>query len=254
MRAILTYHSIDPSASTISCDPEAFARHVAWLVSGQVAVATLGDLMTMPDETDAVALTFDDAYVNFEQIAAPRLLDRGLPVTMFVVSDLVGTVNSWDDGPDRTTPQLPLLDWPALVSLRERGVTLGAHSRTHADLSQLADARIEDEVEGSAEHIERRTGTRPEVFAYPYGRTSPAVARAVQKVFDFGCTTEFRVLGGSDDPALLPRLDMYYFQRPGSLESWGRAWFGARVRARHLARRVRSMAAGTAPRLGMRTR
>ena len=53
---------------------------------------------------------------------------------------------------------------------------------------------------------------------------------------------------------LLPRLDMYYFQRPGSLESWGRAWFGARVRARHLARRVRSMAAGTAPRLGMRTR
>jgi hypothetical protein len=75
----------------------------------------------------------------------------------------------------------------------------------------------------------------------------------VAKAFRVGCATEFRVLSGSDHPALLPRLDMYYFQRPGSLESWGRVWFGARIRARHLARRARMLAAGATTRPGVRT-
>jgi hypothetical protein len=108
-------------------------------------------------------------------------------------------------------------------------------------------------VLGSAEAIASRTGRRPAAFAYPYGRTSPAGARAVERAFRFGCTTEFQVLAGPPDRALLPRLDMYYFQRPGSLSQWGRAAFDARIRVRHLVRRVRSMAVGTAPRPGVRT-
>ena len=253
MRAILTYHSIDPSGSPISCHPDAFARHVEWMTAGGVAVTTLEGLMSLPEDADAVALTFDDAYVNFEQIAAPRLLDHGLPVTLFVVADRAGSGNIWDDGPRRTTPELPLLGWPALLRLQDRGVTLGAHSRTHADLSVLDGERLEDEVLGSAEAIATRAGRRPEAFAYPYGRTSPGGARAVAKGFRFGCTTEFRALAGADDPALLPRLDMYYFQRPGSLAQWGRATFDARIRMRHLARSVRKMAAGATTRSGVRT-
>ncbi len=253
MRAILTYHSIDASGSPISCHPAAFARHVEWMAAGSVTVTTLDDLLLLPEEADAVALTFDDAYVNFEQIAAPRLLDCGLPVTLFVVADLAGTSNVWDDGPRRTTPALPLLGWEALLRLQALGVTLGAHSRTHADLSVLDGERLEDEVLGSAEAIAERAGRRPEAFAYPYGRTSPAGARAVAKAFRVGCTTEFQALSGSNDPALLPRLDMYYFQRPGSLESWGRAWFGARIRVRHLARRARMLAAAATTRPGVRT-
>ena len=253
MRAILTYHSIDPSGSPISCHPDAFDRHLEWLTSGGVAVTTLDELLTLPDSADAVALTFDDAYVNFGDVAAPRLLDRGLPVTLFVVADLAAASNVWDEGPRRTTPALPLLDWPALLRLQDRGVTLGAHSRTHADLSLLDGGRLEDEVLGSAEAIAAHAGRRPAAFAYPYGRTSAAGIRAVAKAFRVGCTTEFRVLSGADQPALLPRLDMYYFQRPGSLESWGRAWFDARIRVRHLARRVRSLAAGSAPPPGVRT-
>jgi peptidoglycan/xylan/chitin deacetylase (PgdA/CDA1 family) len=258
MRAILTYHSIDPSGSPISCHPDAFAGHVAWLASGQVAVKTIDELMGSAgdggdNDSDAVAVTFDDAYVNFDTVAAPRLLEHGLPVTVFVVSDLAGTTNSWDNGPRRTTPELPLLDWPALIRLQERGVTLGAHSRTHADVSRLDGARLEDEVGGSAERLEARTGVRPGVFAYPYGHISAASAGAVQRTFRFGCTTELRVLAPSDQPALLPRLDMYYFQQPDSLAQWGGARFRARLRARTLARRHRMAAGGAASRSGMRT-
>jgi peptidoglycan/xylan/chitin deacetylase (PgdA/CDA1 family) len=252
MRAILTYHSIDPSGSPISCHPDAFAAHVDWLASGQVAVTTIDQLMDLPVDANAVAVTFDDAYVNFGELAAPRLLDRGFPVTLFVVADFAGTTNSWDDMPRRTTPQLPLLDWPALIRLQERGVTLGAHSRTHADLSRLDDGRIEQEVGGCVERMQARTGIRPTIFAYPYGHTSAASACAVERTFRFGCTTEFRALGPSDVPALLPRLDMYYFQRPGSLLRWGRRSFDARIRMRQFARRAKGITVDAASRTGTR--
>jgi peptidoglycan/xylan/chitin deacetylase (PgdA/CDA1 family) len=244
MRAILTYHSIDPSGSPISCRPDAFDRHVEWLASGRVRTTTIDELMILPDDADAVAITFDDAYVNFGDTAAPRLLDHGLPVTVFVVADLAGRTNAWDDGPARTIPALPLLDWPALVRLQERGVSLGAHSRTHADLRALPPAALDDEVLGSAAVMEQRTGRRPSVFAYPYGHTDVRCAKAVGQAFRYGCTAAFRPLQDGDDAALLPRLDMYYFQRPGALESWGRPAFTARVQARGLLRRARRIAEG----------
>jgi peptidoglycan/xylan/chitin deacetylase (PgdA/CDA1 family) len=253
MRAILTYHSIDDSGSFVSCHPDAFARHVDWLASGRVTVTTIDQLLAMPPDEDAVALTFDDAYVNFGEVAAPRLLEHGLPVTVFVVSQLAGTTNRWDDGPRRVTPSLPLLDWDALARLHDRGVSLGAHSRTHADVSAIEDSALEDEIVRSGEEIYQRTGGRPAAFAYPFGHLSPASVRMVRRTYRYGVTTEFRVLSTAEDAALLPRLDMYYFQQPDSLAGWGRASFGARIRARQLARRARRLGGSTIITRAMRT-
>jgi peptidoglycan/xylan/chitin deacetylase (PgdA/CDA1 family) len=252
VRAILTYHSIDPSGSPISCHPEVFERHVAWLASGRVQVTTIGGLLALPDDADAVAVTFDDAFANFADAAA-RLLEHGLPVVVFVVSDLAGAANSWDDGPRRTTPRLPLLDWDALARLQERGVTLGAHSRTHADVSAIDGNALRDEIVGSGEAIFERTGSRPTAFAYPFGHLDQASVALVRRTYQHGVTTDFRVLHTAEDAALLPRLDMYYFQRPDSLAGWGRAAFGARIRVRRLARRARRLGGSTIITRAMRT-
>ena len=235
MRAILTYHSIDSSGSPISCSPAAFDRHVAWLASGRVRVTTVDDLLTLSDEVDAVALTFDDGFVNFRDDAAPRLLDHGFPVTLFVVASLVGQTNSWDGD----SPSLPLLDWPALGRLQEQGVSLGAHSLTHRRLRDLAPSDLEAEVLGCAEDIERHSGRRPAGFAYPYGVRDLATTQAVAKVFDWACTTEFQPIPDRPDAFALPRLDMYYFDAPGSLDGWGSRSFKARLSVRHGLRRIR---------------
>lgn len=242
MRAILTYHSIDDSGSVISCHPDAFARHVAWLASGRVRVTTIDGLTELPDSTDAVALTFDDGFVNFGEVAAPRLLEHGLPVTVFVVADLAGTANSWDARPNRITPDLPLLDWAALVHLQGRGVTLGAHGLTHRDLTRLEPGALDDEVRGCADRVEERSGRRPTVFAYPYGHRNEASTRIVAQAFRWACTAEFRTLVTPEPPSALPRLDMYYFQGARSLDGWGTAAFEARIRARHGLRRARTIA------------
>jgi len=240
VRAILTYHSLDDSGSVISVPPAVFARHVKWLRSGRVRVTSIPELLALPADVDAVALTFDDGFCNFAADAAPLL--SGVPVTLFVVSDHVGRSNEWGGRPARGIPTLPLLDWPALGRLADSGVTLGAHSRTHPDLTTISPAAIDDELAGCAEQLHRHTGVAPDLFAYPYGSVTPTVAAAVAAKFRWACTAELRQLHGHESMAELPRIDMFYFRRPGRLESWGSPGFHAYLAARRLLRSGREMA------------
>lgn len=240
MRAILTYHSIDDSGSPISVPASVFAEHAAWLRSGQVRVTSIPDLLTLPPAADAVAVTFDDGFCNFAAEAAPRL--HGLPVTLFVVTEHVGRTNQWGGRPQHGIPTLPLLDWPTLRRLAESGVTLGAHSHTHPDLTALSADAVADELTGCADRLVSETGTAPDVFAYPYGSLSPATTSAVAARFKWACTTELRPLRARERHAELPRLDMYYFRQPGRLASWGTARFHAFLTARRFLRGGRRVA------------
>lgn len=247
MRAILTYHSIDDSGSVISVPGSVFAQHVKWLRSGRVRVTSIPELLALPPDADAVALTFDDGFCNFAVDAAPLL--HGLAVTLFVVTDHVGRSNEWGGRPARGIPTLPLLDWPALARLADSGVTLGAHSRTHPDFATISPAAIDDELDGCAEQLHRQTGVAPDLFAYPYGSVTPTAAAAVAARFRWACTAELRQLRGHEAMAELPRIDMYYFRRTGRLESWGSPGFHAHLAARRLLRGGRGMARRAAGRL-----
>ena len=241
MRAVLTYHSIDDSGSPISVHPDAFERHVQWLVSGRVQVTALADLARCPVDTQAVALTFDDAFDNFATRAAPLLTAHGLPVTLFVVTERVGKSNEWSGRPDAGIPTFPLLDWKPLERLVAAGITLGAHTRTHRDLRRLDAAAIDDEIAGSAECLRRRLGVAPQAFAYPYGHVSQAAMNKVSATFAWGCTAEHRPFGIQEQPALLPRLDMYYYQGAGRLEAWDTPSFSRHLMLAQQRRRLRSL-------------
>jgi len=239
VRAILTYHSVDASGSPISIDEAAFRRHAAFLASGNVQVVALEELLRLDARASAVAITFDDGFVNFGDTAWPLLRDRGIPVTLFVVSARAGGTNDWGGRAAAGILGLPLLGWDRLARLAEDGVTLGAHSRTHPDLRDLDDRALADELDGSAVEVAARTGTRPATFAYPYGRLNPRVRAAAGRVYRLACTTELRSLAASDDPLQLPRLDAFYLRAPGHLEAWGTPAFTRRLRLRSLARTVR---------------
>lgn len=241
MRGILTYHSIDSSGSPISIGEETFRRHVRWLAAGHLPVVGLEEIVRLPPEADAVALTFDDGFANFGSIAAPLLLEHGMPATLFVVTEHVGRDNAWmgNGFTSRRVPTLPLLGWDALARLSEAGVTLGAHSRTHPQLTTLSGAALNDEVEGSRMRMAERTGRSPTAFAYPYGDLNATVEAAVRAAFSLGCTTELRPLGTENAALRLPRIDVYYLRAPGLLEAWGSARFRYRLELRRHGRRVR---------------
>lgn len=242
MRAILTYHSIDPSGSPISVAAETFRRHVAWLAEGGVRVLPLSELLRLPEDAAAVALTFDDAFGNFATEAWPLLRERGLPVTLFVPTDHVGRTNQWPGADDPSIPVLSLLDWHGLARVAEEGVALGSHSLSHRDLRLLGADDLAAEMETSAHRIESRTGRRPSAFAYPYGLVADAVVDAARRVYRYACTTRLRTLRPQEDPLKLPRLDAFYLQRPGLLESWGSARFRSYLLLRAALRGVRHAA------------
>ncbi len=244
MRAVLTYHSLDPSGSPVSVAPEAFRRHVEWLGEAGPPVVPLRDLVADPAGDDALALTFDDAFENFAEVALPALTEAGLPATLFVVTDHVGRDNAWGGVRTPGIPVLPLMDWEALGRAAEAGIELGAHTRTHPHLPGLDPAALTDELEGSAHALRARTGHRPRAFAYPFGAVDDATAAAAARVFDRAVTTELRVLGSTEDPHRIPRLDMYYFRAPGRLEAWGRGGFHRYLALRRGLRAIRRVLSG----------
>lgn len=240
MRAVLTYHSIDPSGSPISVSPAAFRGHVEWLASGRVRVLPLDALLDADPDADAVALTFDDGFVNFADEAAPWLLEQGLPVTVFAVTDHVGGTNTWTGQPEPGIPVLPLLGWDDLARLAERGVTIGSHTRRHPRLAGLDPAALEAELAESADAIGRRLGCRPRWFAYPYGSTSPAAVAAVARHYQGAVTTDYRLVEPGEDRLQVPRLDAYYFGSPRALDRWATPGFRRTIWLRRQARRARS--------------
>ncbi|HSK17629.1 MAG TPA: polysaccharide deacetylase family protein [Longimicrobiales bacterium] len=235
MRAILTYHSIDGSGSPISVDPAAFRRHVECLTTKGPRVVGMDELLMLPDDSSAVAITFDDAFVNFAELAWPLLNDHGLPVTLFVPTEHVGGTNAWS-ATDRSIPHLPLLDGDALARLAADGVTLGSHTCTHPHLTWLSAGDVRGELERSADQLQHMTGVRPSCLAYPYGAYNPDIAAAAGAIYSMACTTEMRFLRPGDEQLRLPRLDMYYLRSEESLSAWGsprlRVYLQARARAR----------------------
>jgi peptidoglycan/xylan/chitin deacetylase (PgdA/CDA1 family) len=239
MKAILTYHSVDDTGSVISIDERTFRRHAQWLASGRVRVVPLDTLPTLPDGDDAIAITFDDGLESFGRIAAPVLREHGLPVTLFVVADAVGTTNEWRGRRDAGIPVFPLLDWDALGALAAAGVALGAHTCTHLNLATADADSAEREIVSSRTRLARELGVEATTFAYPYGGVSASARDIVAREFRFGVTTRLATLGPHDDPARLPRLDSYYFRTAGTLEAWGSTRFRMRMGLLAGARSVR---------------
>ncbi|MBM3991205.1 MAG: polysaccharide deacetylase family protein [Planctomycetes bacterium] len=239
MRAILTYHSIDSSGSPISLDEGTLRRHIAFLRSGKVAVVRLEELLLVPERRDAVALTFDDGFANFESVAWPLLRYQDFPVTLFVATGRVGLDNAWGGTRARGIPTLPLLGWDALRRMRKQGLTLGSHSRTHPRLTEVDDATLADELDGSIADMERELGYRPTSFCYPYGALDARVADAVRTRFERACTTELGLLPATPDAHGLPRLDAYYYRSSGRLESFGSGGFRRHLWLRATLRRLR---------------
>jgi peptidoglycan/xylan/chitin deacetylase (PgdA/CDA1 family) len=197
-------------------------------------VLTVPELLQVPAEADAVAITFDDALGTFADIAWPLLRAHALPATVFVPTAHVGQTSVWGAetprGLSREVPVLRLMTWDDLARAADEGATLASHCRHHVDLSRLDTARLEDELLGAVVDIRTRTGRAPNGLAYPFGVTSAASVGAVRRVYEWACTTELRPLAAHPDPHLLPRLDAYYLR--GGLEGWGSVRLHARLAGR----------------------
>ena len=104
-------------------------------------------------------------------------------------------------------PAPATLSWARLASLREEGVTLAPHSRTHALLHRVGPAQLADEVRGSVDDLRRAVGDAPPAFAFPSGGYDD---QAVAAVCDAGIELAFTTDRGVNP---LPEADWLRLRR-----------------------------------------
>jgi peptidoglycan/xylan/chitin deacetylase (PgdA/CDA1 family) len=228
--AILTYHSLDTSASVLSTSPEAFAEQMRLLAASGVQVLHLVHLPRVlggaASAGPAVVITFDDGFRSVYDHGLPVLARYGFPATVFLVTGHCGLSHAWA-GRTSGVAGAPLLGWREIAAMAKAGISFGSHTETHSDLRRLDGPQVEHEMVRSKQTIEDALGFPVETFAYPYGAYDARVKELARTHFAVACSTTLDFATPASDLLALERLDMYYFRRP----EWLSRLFSVRTRA-----------------------
>jgi len=218
------------------------------LLERHCQVVGLEQALTPGGVRPRVAITFDDAYRGALRLAVPELARRGLPATVFVCPGRLGGWTFWWDRLATEREGLPPLirrhvletlqgrdeaaqEWARSQRLqlaalpedyrtaaeeelqsaaRYPGLRLGSHSWSHAALPSLDQEALVQEVARPLEWLRSHVANPLLWLSYPYGLSSPAVARAAQQA---GYQAACLVSGGwlpttIPDRFALPRLNL----------------------------------------------
>ena len=172
---IVGWHRVDGRESNgLSTGVDDYCRHLDVLDEWGAVVLPLDEAVvrlragTLPPR--AVVLTFDDGYASVIETAWPRLRERGLPATLFVVTDsLVRELSFAWDGHESGHQRLRLATADELLAAAREGLDLGSHTVSHAWLPRLRGAELDRELVESRAAMERLLGRQVTSIAYPTG-------------------------------------------------------------------------------------
>jgi peptidoglycan/xylan/chitin deacetylase (PgdA/CDA1 family) len=160
MNKALVYHSISSPVermpSNIDISAETFESHLEWLAKKPERVVPLENFLTAEENSNLVAITFDDGFQDNLTVALPLLEKYDLPMTLFIVYGFLG-----DEG-YLTVDELKTLAKHPLV-------TIGSHGLFHWHSTELSDREALFEFRESKKRLEQTISKRVDLFAYPFG-------------------------------------------------------------------------------------
>lgn len=180
---ILTLHRVGGGSSDeLDLPTERFARLLDLVEAAGLDVVSLDDALDRLDTGDGaptVVLTFDDGFRDLATQAWPLLSSRAMPFTLYLTAGLVGGVMRWE-GSAAASQGSPALDWAQLQEMWDSGLmTVGNHTWDHPRPAELDVGQIDR----CSDEVERRLGTRPAHFAWPWGHEVPALRPALRERF-----------------------------------------------------------------------
>ena len=152
---ILYYHSVPESQRTL------FAKQLDQLRRHAKTMA-LNDRKGVDHGGRYVAVTFDDGFENFYEQAVPELVKRGIPATMFVISDAIGKTFGPSGCSEKMMSLEQLRNLPDLV-------TIGSHTLSHPFLPSIALDEAVREIALSRKYLELQLNCKVLLFSFPFG-------------------------------------------------------------------------------------
>lgn len=135
------------------------------------------------DKGIKILVTFDDGFYSNKIIYEKVLRKYGINAYFFVCEDFIGLDRArWREFISRgfmldlSTEEIRgglfhPMGWDDLASLISDGNVIGAHTKTHSNLSGIrSDSELLDEILYSTDRVESRLGVRIDSFAYPFGK------------------------------------------------------------------------------------
>lgn len=181
---ILCYHDVTTSRTREQATPyavttEQFAAQMRRLhrqgfrtISVQEAARYVSGTYTAPP--GVFAITFDDGYRSLLTSALPILEALNYTATVYLISDYLD-----DPRPNSTRQPGTYLNASEVRTLQSAGWELGAHSRSHPDLTTVDEAQLDEEICGSRRRLADLFGDPIPTFCYPYHRRSPFIEARV---------------------------------------------------------------------------
>ena len=224
---VLMYHSVAPydqDPYLVTVRPARFEQQLRWLHRRDLRGTSVCELLAARrDGADRglVGLTFDDGYADFCEYVLPALARFGFTATVFVLADLLGGANIWDEA----GPRKALMTAEEIRHAAERGMEIGSHGRRHVSLTSTGNGERTAEVSGSRAILQEVSGQEVTGFCYPYGQVNELAVNAVRAAgYHYGCAIWRSQLTGLH---ALPRT--YIGDRDGSLRLLAK-WYRHQLR------------------------
>ena len=211
---ILTFHDVRVSETADSAEPDEYTcsgqqflqmiedarREGRWVVPLTEITRRLRTSPASLSFERVVAVTFDDGYRSVHGFLKRNLSNGDPAVAVFMPTEMIGKVNEWDVRRGSTPREI--MGHEDAQELIRMGVTIGSHTRSHADLLSIPEPQARFEIEGSLDDLRNNFMLQQNddlLFSYPYGRHDQHLIRMVSEA---GYAAAFTNLPGNLSPGM----------------------------------------------------
>jgi len=165
---------------------------VGWLLVDDFSLVK-ESIPVYPFNQGMVTLSFDDGWLSSYQNGIPILNNYNIKSTQYIFTDALGTQG--------------YITSSQMLDMQNQGHEIGAHSKTHSDLTTLNNSQLVDEILGSKQMLEAMGANTITSFAYPFGEWNENIKNIIGQSGYHGARTAMLQDGGfnsaDQDPYLL---------------------------------------------------
>jgi len=203
---ILSYHSISNENCPLSLNLTEFEKQLFFFKKNKFESVFFDEIKNLSSKK--FIITFDDGYKDLIINALPLLKKYNFKATCFIVSDLIGKKNVWDEL-NSNIKDKELMNLSDIHFWLKNGMCIGSHSKNHKKLTLLNEKDKIDEIINSKDELETLTGESVNSFCYPYGLYNENIVNIVKEKYNSAFTTNrSRFDTNKHNKYKLPRIDM----------------------------------------------